>query len=150
MNPVPADGPDSAHSRPEGVDDATVEALGKLSEALETTEQARGHLFAFHRLTGSADLALGEAVALLRAAGHTNLADRIDTELVGRNVVKGRWTFQLIEDYDDTYYSVFTAAEAGAREELVAGKRHLFEAELKEKRRTAGLKNHEARPPTHW
>ena len=30
---------------PDGVDDATVEALGKLSEALETCERARGHLY---------------------------------------------------------------------------------------------------------
>jgi hypothetical protein len=150
MNPAQSDGRDAAHSRPEGVDDATVEALGKLSEALETTEQARGHLFAFHRLTGSADLALGEAVDLLRAAGHANLADRIDSELVGRDVVKGRWTFQLVEDYDDNYYSVFKAAEAGAREELVSGRRHLFEAELKEKRRTARPNDRDARPPTHW
>ena len=29
----PTDGPDSAHWRPGGLDDLTVEALGKLSEA---------------------------------------------------------------------------------------------------------------------
>ncbi|WP_258065569.1 hypothetical protein [Rathayibacter tritici] len=56
------DHPDSAHLRPEGLDDATVAALGKLSEALETIEPSRGLLYGFHRLTGSADLALGEAV----------------------------------------------------------------------------------------
>ena len=32
------DGPDSAHRRLAGLDDTTVEALGKLSEALETPE----------------------------------------------------------------------------------------------------------------
>ena len=42
--------------------DATVEALGKLSEALETCERARGHLYTFHQLTGSADIQLGDAV----------------------------------------------------------------------------------------
>ncbi len=35
------------HRRPDGVADETVEAVGKLSEALETVEQARGHLYAF-------------------------------------------------------------------------------------------------------
>ena len=39
------DGPDSEHRRPDGVDDVTVEALGKLSEALETVERVRGHLY---------------------------------------------------------------------------------------------------------
>jgi hypothetical protein len=145
-NARPDDGPDAAHRRPTGVDDATVEALGKLSEALEVAENARGYLYAFHRLTGKADLDLGEAAELLRKAGHSGLADRIDTELVGRNVIEGRWTFQIVEDYDDGYYAAFKDLERQARDELAEGKRHLFEAEMKEQRRTHGRRHHEARP----
>jgi hypothetical protein len=140
------DRPLPEHTRPEGVDDATVEALGKLSEALEVVEDARGHLYGFHRLTGMADLALGEAVDLLRKAGHDAHADRIETELVGRNVIEGRWTFQIMEEYDDGYYSTFKRLEAGARDDLVGGRRHLFEAEMKEDRRTHGRRHHEAVP----
>jgi hypothetical protein len=138
--------PAPQHIRPEGVSDATVEALGKLSEALEVVEHVRGHLYAFHRLTGTADLALGDAVELLREAGHTELADRIDTELVGRNVLRGRWTFQVVEEYDDGYYATFKSLEELARNELVGGRRHLFEAEMKEDRRTHGGPDHTARP----
>jgi hypothetical protein len=139
--------PAPQHTRPEGVSDATVEALGKLSEALEVVEQVRGYLYAFHRLTGTADLTLGEAVEKLREAGHAELADRLDTELVGRNVLRGRWTFQLVEEYDDGYYAEVRGAERAARDELVGGRRHLFEAEMKEDRRTRGRRHHEARPP---
>ncbi|GAA2033929.1 hypothetical protein GCM10009740_25620 [Terrabacter terrae] len=138
--------PTAEHQRPDGVDDATVEALGKLSEALEVVEDARGHLYGFHRLTGTADLALGEAVDLLRKAGHDEVADRLQTELVGRNVVEGRWTFQIVEDYDDSYYSTFKRLEADARDRLVQGRRHLYEAEMKEARRTHGRRHHEATP----
>jgi hypothetical protein len=141
-----ATGPDSAHRRPDGVSDETVEALGKLSEAFEVVEHARGYLYGFHRLTGKADLALGEAVGMLRKAGHEDLADEIDREIVGRNVIEGRWTFQVVEDYDENYYRPFVAAEERARQLLVGGKRHLFEAEMKEDRRTPGLRHHEARP----
>lgn len=140
------DGPDAAHRRPAATSDAVVTALGKLSEALEVVEHARGYLYGFHRLTGKADLALGEAVELLREAGCPDIADRIDREVVGRNVIAGRWTFQIVEDYDDNYYSVFTEAERAARDELVGGKRHLFEAEMKEDRRTKGEPHHEALP----
>jgi hypothetical protein len=140
-----ADGPDAAHTRPPGLDDATVEALGKLSEALEVVEQARGFLYGFHRLTGKADLALGEAVDLLREAGHVDLADDLERDLVGRNVIEGRWTFQIVEDFDDTYWSAFRAAEQDARDRLAGGRRHLFEAEMKEDRRTHGRRDHEAR-----
>ncbi|SDE24513.1 hypothetical protein [Nocardioides lianchengensis] len=139
-------GPDAAHRRPEGVSDATVSALGTLSEALEAVEAARGFLYSFHRLSGTADLTLGEAVDELREAGHLELADRIERELVGRNILEGRWSFQVVEEYDDGYYSVFKDLERMARDELVAGKRHLFEAEMKEDRRTEGLERHAATP----
>jgi hypothetical protein len=140
------DVPIAEHRRPAGVDDATVEALGKLSEAVEVIEDARGHLYAFHRLTGSGDLALGDAVDLFRAAGHGELADRLQDELVGRNVIQGRWTFQIVEEYDDDYYATFKRLEAAARDDLVGGRRHLFEAEMKEDRRTHGRAHHEAVP----
>lgn len=146
MSDQPADQPDAAHQRPEGLDDATVEALGTLSKALETAEHARGMLYGFHRLSGTADLLAGDAVDELRAAGHTELADRVETELVGRNVIEGRWTFQIVEDYDDGYYALFRELEKTARDQLAGGRRHLFEAEMKEDRRSHGRPAHEARP----
>lgn len=140
------DTPDLDHQRPADLDDDTVKALGKLSEALEVVEEARGRLYGFHRLTGTADLALGEAIELLRQAGHTNLADDIAVDLLGRNVLAGRWTFQLVEEYDDGYYRAFRAHEEKARSSLAGGRRHLFEAEMKEDRRTKGRPSHEATP----
>jgi hypothetical protein len=140
------DGPDRWHQAPDGVDRRTIEAVGKLTEALETTERARGHLYSFHQLTGSADLQLGTAVHLLRAAGHHELADELACNLVGRNVVPGHWTFQLVEEYDDTYWTAFRDAERRARQLLTGGRRHLFEAGMKEERRTHGHPDHTATP----
>jgi hypothetical protein len=139
------DGPDEAHRRPDGLDDVTVEALGKLSEALETVERARGHLYSMHQLTGTADFQLDEAVTLFRKGGHHAVADRLERDLIGRNVIPGHWTFQIVEAYDDTYYAEFRQQEKDARDELPGGRRHLYEAELKERRRTHGLPGHEAR-----
>ncbi len=140
MSDVPgaAHGPAEHHQRPPGVSDETVNAVGKLSEALESVERARGHLYSFHQLTGSADLAMGEAVKELRRAGHSGLADRIDTQLVGRNVLFGRWTFEVVEEYDDGYYRCFKDFDKAARDELLAGRRHVFEAEMKAERRSVG------------
>jgi len=139
------DGPDKAHVRPLGTDDCTVQALGKLSEALETVERARGHLYSLHQLTGTADFQLDEAVSLFMQAGHTEMAERIQRDLIGRNVIPGHWTFQLVEEYDDSYWTPFRAIEKQARDAYAQGKRHLYEAELKERRRTHGLPGHEAR-----
>ncbi|MGW2618027.1 hypothetical protein [Streptomyces sp. NPDC001500] len=140
------DGPDASHRRPGGVSDTTVEALGALSKALETTERARGHLYAFHQLTGSADFELDRAVALLREAGHADWAGRVQEEILGRNVIPGHWTFQIIESYNDTYYEPFKGLEKKARQELAEGKDHLYEAELKEERRTSGHPHHTSVP----
>jgi hypothetical protein len=139
------DQPAPEHRRPDGVDDATVAALGRLSEALESVERARGHLYEMHQLMGKADLALGDAVEQLRACGHTEIADDLDRELVGRNVLPGRWTFQIVEEFDDLYWSVFRDRERAARERLAGGRQHVYEAEMKERRRTHGAPGHEAR-----
>jgi hypothetical protein len=134
------------HKRPEGLDDATVEAVGAVSEALECVERARGELYSFHQLMGHADLLLGEACDKLRDAGHHAVANRLETEIVGRNVVYGRWTFQIVEDFDDHYWSPFRDHERRVRDELQQGTRHVFEAEMKERRRTHGRAGHESRP----
>jgi len=132
-------------TRPD-LDDATVEGLGKLSEALETVDQARGFLYAFHQLTGKADRLLQDAVELLRAAGHEPIAADLDRDLVGRNVVADRWTFQLVEDFDAHYWSVFRDFDERARTELADGDRHVYEARMKERERTPGHPRHEAGP----
>ncbi len=136
--------PDPRHQRPEGVTDTTVEALGALSKALETAERARGALYDFHQLTGSADLALDDAVRLLRAAGHGPYADLVEREILGRNVIPGHWTFQIVEEYNATYYDVFRTIERQIRQELAEGRDHLYEAEMKEVRRTDGHPDHTA------
>jgi len=144
---TPSDQPDEAHQAPPGADEATVRAVGALTAALEVAEEARGMLYAFHRLTGRADNELADALDQLDAAGHPELADQVRAELHGRNVIQGRWTFQVVEDYDDSYWQVFRHWERTVRDELLAGRRHVHEAAMKERNRTRGLAGHEARPP---
>jgi hypothetical protein len=126
-----------ARPRPPGTSNATVDALGKLSEALEAAEQARGLLYGFHRLCGTADLTLQEAVSMLREAGHAALADDIEQTLVGRDVISGCWSFELVEAYDAGYWEVFRDAEEHARAELGVPARHVLEAEMKEREQRA-------------
>jgi hypothetical protein len=142
-DPLP---PDDAHRRPEGVTDDVIEATGKLSEALEWIERARGRLYDLHQMIGRADFYMGDAADLLDEAGHPELAERLRREVVGRNVLPGRWTFQIVEEFDDGYWEPVRAVEREVREALVDGKRHLYEAEMKERRRSEGRPAHESRP----
>ena len=140
------DRPAPEHRRPDGVTDATVEALGKLSAALDHVEDARGHLYAFHRLMGSAESTLEEATAMVRDAGHDDLADALDRDALGQNPLPGMWSFQMVEEFDDGFYARTKGLHQRALDELVQGQRHIFEAEMKELRRTHGRVGHEARP----
>uniref|UniRef100_UPI00068C3E45 hypothetical protein n=1 Tax=Streptomyces sp. NRRL S-15 TaxID=1463886 RepID=UPI00068C3E45 len=115
-----------------------VEALGALSKALETTERARGALYEFHQLTGTADFQIEDAVRLLREAGMREEAATVEREVLGRNVIPGHWTFRIIETYNQTYYRPFAELEHRLVQDLAQGRDHLFEAELKQARRPTG------------
>lgn len=134
------------HQRPSGVSDQTVAAVGKVSEALEWLERARGHVYELHQLIGRADLLFEEAADQLDAAGHAEQAELLRRDIVGRNVLPGMWTFQVVEGFDDTYYQPVRQAEQTIRNQLLQGKRHVYESEMKEARRTRGKPGHEARP----
>ena len=137
---------DPTHQRPPGASDATVEAAGKLSEALEWVERARGRLYDFHQMLGRADLLAQDAGDLLEKAGHPELADHLRQEVIGRNVLYGRWTFQIVEEFDDGYWSAFREGDRRVRDELLDGKRHIFESEMKDREITPGHPDHLRRP----
>lgn len=137
---------DQEHTRPDGTTDATVEAVGRVSEALEVIEHARGSLYEFHQKIGRADIKLAEAVELLRTAGHSELADKLEREIVGRNILYGRWTFQIVEEFDDGYYAELKAYDKQVRDQLMDGKRHVYEAEMKAREITPGEPGHEPTP----
>jgi hypothetical protein len=136
--------------RPDGVSDATVRAVGKASEASEYLIRARGALYEFHQLMGHADLLLGDAVDALAEAGHDDDAHRMETDVVGRNVLDGRWTFQVVEEFDDLYYRPIQDHLRELEARLMQGSRHVFESELKENRRTSSRPGQEHRPPRAW
>jgi hypothetical protein len=115
-----------------------VEAVGKVSEAFEWLIRARGSLYSFHQEMGRADAILGEGLDLLREAGHADLADELDRTWLGRNAITDRWTFEIVEDFDATYFDAAQAGERRVRDELMAGRHHVHEAEMKAARRTGG------------
>ena len=138
--------PDEEHQRPDGASDELVAAVGKLSEAFEWVERVRGRLFDFHQMMGRADFLFEDAADALDAAGEHEHARVVREEVVGRNVLRGRWTFQIVEEFEDCYYEPVRDLDRSVRDALMDGRRHVFEAELKEQRRTRGHPEHASRP----
>jgi hypothetical protein len=140
--PTPRSRP-SDRDRPEPV----VEAVGKISEAFEFVERARGHLYSFHQLMGRADFLMEEGGDLLRNAGLDDDATVVAEEVVGRNVLDGRWTFQVVDEFDAIYYSFVQNVLRDLEARHLDGRRHVYESMLKEQRRSPGRPGHERRPP---
>lgn len=51
-----------------------------------------------------ADFLFEEAADLLEDCGLDSDAAVVRREIVGRNVLDERWTFQVVEEFDDLYY----------------------------------------------
>jgi hypothetical protein len=66
------------------------------------------------------------------------VATRLRHEVVGRNALEDRWTFQIVEAFDDGYYRSATEAERCVRDALVGGRRHVYESEMKAAERRPG------------
>jgi hypothetical protein len=127
--------------------DKRVAAIGKASEALEYIERARGHLYSFHQLMGRGDIEFGVACDLLESAGIADDAARLRREIVGRNALDGRWSFQIVDEFDDLYYEPARYEVRRLEQRHLNGHRHAYEASLKEQRRTVGHPAHTSRPP---
>jgi hypothetical protein len=112
-----------------------VDAVGKATEALEYVERARGHSYAFHQLIGRADFLFEQSALGLAAAGYHNESASLWRNLVGRDVLEGRWTFQIVEGFDDGCYDATRAEVSGLEIALVAGRRHAHEEQLRDRRR---------------
>ena len=113
----------------------TVDAVGKATEALEYIERARGHLYAFHQLIGRADFLFEESAIALAESGHPDEAMSLWRNMVGRDVLEGRWTFEVVEGFDDNYYDSARAEVLALEARLVQGRRHAHEESLRRRRR---------------
>jgi hypothetical protein len=121
------------------VDPATVEAVGTASEALEYVERARGHLYAFHQLIGRADFLFEQSARMLAQSGHRDEATSLWRNLVGRDVLENRWTFEIVERFDDDYYDTARSEVTRLERSLVGGRRHAHEEEMRRRRREEDL-----------
>ena len=116
-------------------DPETIDAIGKATEALEYVERARGHLYAFHQLIGRADFLFEQSARWLALLGHTEAATSLWDALVGRDVLEGRWTFEIVEGFDDDYYDIARSEITRLERALVGGRRHVHEEALRRRRR---------------
>ncbi len=108
--------------------EAELEALHEVELGLEWAQRAQGCLLEFHHATGHGMDHLRRAEAQLRDAGHDDLADAIRDDLLPHGVVDDdRWSYDVLENFQESLLAETRALERQVRRELADGERHVRE-----------------------
>lgn len=110
------------------------DALHSIELCVEWLHRAHGELVEFHHKTGHAMDHLDTAEQQLRASGHVDLANAVRDEYLPRGVIdEGRWSYDVLESYQDGFLSALTEFEEHAREDVADGRRHVTERQQERK-----------------
>ncbi|WP_435151466.1 hypothetical protein [Haladaptatus sp. DFWS20] len=112
---------------PQLSDDEEV-ALHELELGIEGLRKAHGYLVHFHHATGHAMSHLRVAESNLREAGHDEFADHIRDEILPCGLLGDeRWTYDLLEKFEEEFFNDVLAFERDVREDVASGERHVKE-----------------------
>lgn len=111
-----------------GLTDREVAAVHEVELGVEWLHRAHGKLLAFHHGTGHAMEHLAEAEALLRESGHRALADDIRDRYLPAGVIDDdRWTYDVVECFQNGLLADADALGNRVRGEVADGRRHVAE-----------------------
>jgi len=116
-----------------------------VTSAAAINDGAWHHLVATRTQGGSVEIFI-DGVSQGTTTTNNNPLNGNPSIMIGGNVLDGRWTFQVVEEFDDGYYTCFGELERAVREATTGGRRHVFEAEMKQRRRTHRRPGHEPTP----
>lgn len=111
-------------------------ALHEVELGIERIHRAHGHLVTFHHNTGRAMDHLADAESLLRECGYPRLADSLRDEYLPRGVITdvdstnpnaGRWSYDLLENFQRTFFNDIVTFGDEIHESVANGVRHAFE-----------------------
>lgn len=123
--------PNSEHRSRDDPELTNVEAaaLHDLRLGLEHIHRGYGHLLAFHHQIGHAMDRFADARDRLRKANHDDFADRLRVDLLPAGVFGDRWTYELVEAFEDGFLAETVDFEQAVRDELADGADHVTERE---------------------
>ena len=128
--------------------DSERSALHQVELGIEWLHRAHGALVEFHHNTGHAMDHFAQAEELFRDAGDDQLADSLRDEHLPRGVVDGdRWSYDLLENFDEGFLCEMVDFEESARQSVSDGQRHVAERvqEREWKRRSDSTQRQEQR-----
>ncbi|MCU4926164.1 hypothetical protein OB905_09240 [Halobacteria archaeon AArc-dxtr1] len=109
------------------LDDSEREALHDLQLGVEYAHRAYGELLTFHHNLGHAMDRMADAEDALREAGHDDAANALRDSHLPAGALDERWTYELVEEFSDSFLDPLTAFEDDVRDELADGIGHVTE-----------------------
>ncbi|AHG00161.1 hypothetical protein HALLA_16495 [Halostagnicola larsenii XH-48] len=113
--------------------EAELDALHNLQLGIEHVYRAYGTLLTFHHQLGHAMDRMADAEVRLRDAGHDPWADELRDQHLPAGAVSDQWTFELVEEFSETFLEELDRFEGEVRDELADGLDHV--SERRQKRR---------------
>lgn len=119
---------EDADSSAGSLSEAEVTALHEIELGMEWFHRAHGHLVAFHHNTGHAMDHLARAEGHLRECGREALADDLRDRYLPQGVIDGgRWSYDVLECFQEGLLADLVGLEERARREVADGRRHVSE-----------------------
>lgn len=115
------------------LDSTDIQALHELQLGMEKFKMAHGNLVEFHHNIGSGMEHYRRAMEMLEDS-HPELAEEIAPELA-RGVVEGRWSWSIVEEFEEFFMENVREANNEVRDELADGEEHINEFMMEERRR---------------
>jgi hypothetical protein len=114
-------------SSEEDLTDAERELLHDLQLALEHIYRGYGALLEYHHEIGHGMDKLDSTESKLREAGYEELADRLRDKYLPSGAIDDRWTYELVEAFQQGFLTDVTGFESAVRELLADGEQHIIE-----------------------
>ena len=111
--------------------DGEADALHDLQLGMEYVHRAHGSLLRFHHELGHAMDRMADAETALREAGHEERANALRDEHLPAGAVSDQWTYELVEEFAETFLADLDGFESAVRGELADGLDHVTERRQK-------------------
>ncbi|MFB6156738.1 MAG: hypothetical protein ABEJ34_02720 [Haloferacaceae archaeon] len=111
------------------LDDRERDALHEVQLGVEHLYRAYGHLLAFHHAVGHAMDRFAGIEDDLRAVGYDGYAAELRDHHLPAGVVGDRWSYELVEEFQDGFLAEMTGFERRLRDDVAGGRRHVTERE---------------------
>lgn len=113
-----------------------IEALHQLQLGKEHIRKAYGQLLGCHHEVGRGMNKIKKATEILEDCEREDLSEEVGS-IVPANATSDRWTWEIVDDFEDNLLEDVLKTDKEVREELADGQRHINEEQMENMRKSS-------------